>query len=118
MLGTLYVWHGRGASEDERKVALTYGHSLTNVPTNIIELEEGKEDEMFWMVLGDDGYANADHWKFKGQLDRVGARLHVIDSSKTKSLVSQFPVHSIIFLADKVSIGTNPLKHLRTGLTR
>jgi len=116
-LGALYVWHGRGASEDERKVALSYGHSLTHAPTTVIEFEEGKEDEMFWMVLGDDGYANADHWKFKGQLDRLGARIHLIDSSKTKSPVSQAPVYFVL-LADKASIGANTLKHIRPRLTR
>ncbi|KAF8515440.1 hypothetical protein JB92DRAFT_2914786 [Gautieria morchelliformis] len=87
VLGAIYVWHGRGASEDERKVALTYGQSLTSASSGLIELEEGKEDEMFWMVLGNGGYANADHWKFKGQLDRLGARIHIIDCNKVKSPV-------------------------------
>lgn len=56
---------------------------------NFLEFEEGQEDQMFWMILGNDGYANADHWKFRGQLDRLGARVHVIDSSKSKSSVSE-----------------------------
>lgn len=111
VLGALYVWHGRGATEDERQVALTYGQSLATTPANVVEFEEGMEDEMFWMVLGDGDYANADHWQFRGQLDRLGARLHVIDSSQTKSLVGVFPVYYLSLLVDNTSLGAIPFQH-------
>jgi hypothetical protein len=117
LLGAIYVWHGRGATEDERKVALTYGQSLTRASSGVVEFEEGKEDEMFWMVLGDSGYANADHWKFKGQLDSLGARLHVVDCSKVKSPVSPFIAHSFA-LSNRASLGASPPKRLCPGLTR
>lgn len=34
----------------------------------IVEMEEGQEDEMFWLFLGEDSYASADHWKWKREL--------------------------------------------------
>ena len=30
-------------------------------------LEEGSEDEMLWLMLGEGGYASADHWRFRPQ---------------------------------------------------
>lgn len=88
ILGNTYVWHGRGSSEDERKVASTYAQSLTKTPSAIIELEEGAEDEMFWMILGNDAYANASYWTFKDQLDRVGSRIFSINASRKQSPAS------------------------------
>ncbi|KIJ49349.1 hypothetical protein M422DRAFT_246441 [Sphaerobolus stellatus SS14] len=84
ILGTVYVWHGRGSTEDERKVAATYAQSLTNSPSSVVEFDEGNEDEMFWLILGNEGYANADFWKFKDQLERVGPRFFSIDSTNRK----------------------------------
>ncbi|GJJ06422.1 hypothetical protein Clacol_000613 [Clathrus columnatus] len=91
LLGTLYVWHGRGSSEDERKVALTYAATLAQNSIRTVESEEGAEDEMFWMILGQNEYANAHHWKFRDKLDRLGARIYFIDSSKPKSPVQPLP---------------------------
>lgn len=45
---------------------------------------------MFWMMLGNDEYANADLWKYKDQLDRVGTRLFSVDSTKRKTPVSDY----------------------------
>ncbi|KAF8586696.1 hypothetical protein K439DRAFT_1659511 [Ramaria rubella] len=90
VLDTLYVWHGRGATEDERRVASAYGESLTT-SKDIMEFEEGAEDEMFWMVLGNNSFANADHWKFRPQLNKPGTRLYAIDSSRTKTPVQLIP---------------------------
>ncbi|KAF8507458.1 hypothetical protein BU17DRAFT_57402 [Hysterangium stoloniferum] len=100
ILDALYVWHGRGSSEDERHVALAYAQSLSSTAQNVVEFEEGTEDEMFWLMLGEDGYANADHWKFRKELDRLGARLYAIDASKTKAPVQVLPGASAAGLAE------------------
>jgi len=100
ILDTVYVWHGRGSCEDERHVALAYAQSLGSTAENIVEFEEGTEDEMFWLILGEDDYANADHWKFRKQLDRLGARLYTIDASKTKAPVQVLPGVSAASLAE------------------
>ncbi|GLB37538.1 hypothetical protein LshimejAT787_0405890 [Lyophyllum shimeji] len=66
ILGSVYIWYGRGSTPLERKAALEYGRCLTtNLPP--IELTEGgnEDDEMFWMILGDGEYANADYWKWR-----------------------------------------------------
>ncbi|KAG5635505.1 hypothetical protein H0H81_011024 [Sphagnurus paluster] len=66
ILDSVYIWYGRGSTALERKAALEYGHSLvTGVPP--IELNEGgsDNDEMFWMILGDEEYANADYWRWR-----------------------------------------------------
>ncbi|KLO19554.1 hypothetical protein SCHPADRAFT_935342 [Schizopora paradoxa] len=68
VLDSLWVWHGRGASQPERSAALAYAKSLNSgTEKKIEEVNEGEEDEMFWMFLGEDDYANADYWKWKAQ---------------------------------------------------
>ena len=37
-------------------MASAYAQSLKTETTNVEEFEEGAEDEMFWMVLGDDPF--------------------------------------------------------------
>ena len=66
VLDTLWVWYGCGTTQTERDAAKRYSQSLAS-GKNVIEVEEGQEDEMFWMFLGDDGYARADYWKWKKQ---------------------------------------------------
>jgi len=66
VLDCLWVWHGRGSSDMERAAALGYSKTLTSgTQKSIQEVNEGEEDEMFWMFLGEDDYANADYWKWK-----------------------------------------------------
>ncbi|CAL1707916.1 unnamed protein product [Somion occarium] len=67
LLGTVYVWYGRGATQPEREYALEYALSIAVSPDSIIELSEGEndEDEMFWMILGDREYARADYWQWR-----------------------------------------------------
>lgn len=91
ILGTIYIWHGRGSSEDEQKVALTFAATISQKSLPMIEFNEGSEDSVFWMILGQAGYANAHHWKFRNHLDRLGARIYAIDSSKTRTPVQALP---------------------------
>ncbi|TDL26172.1 hypothetical protein BD410DRAFT_784226 [Rickenella mellea] len=65
ILNTLRVWHGRGSIDAERQAANAYAQTLTGNDKDVQQVEEGQEDEMFWMFLGKDGYASADHWKWK-----------------------------------------------------
>lgn len=55
----------------------------------MVEFKERSEDAIFWMILGQAEYANAHHWKFRNHLDRLGARIYAIDSSKTRTPVSR-----------------------------
>ena len=54
------------------------------------DLEEGQEDEMFWMFLGDsDGYAHASYWKWRKSdavKDALAAdpRIWSVDCKKSK----------------------------------
>ncbi|KAF8967877.1 hypothetical protein BDZ97DRAFT_475685 [Flammula alnicola] len=67
VLGSIYVWHGCGSTPEERNAALKYSKKLSNDAASPIELLEGEtdNDEMFWMILGDDGFAKADYWKWR-----------------------------------------------------
>ncbi|KAJ7251553.1 hypothetical protein B0H12DRAFT_1234182 [Mycena haematopus] len=69
ILNTVYVWHGRGSTPVERDAAMDYAtKTLTSNPDEIIVLieNENDDDEMFWMVLGDDAeYAKADYWRWR-----------------------------------------------------
>jgi hypothetical protein len=68
ILDTLYVWHGCGSTSAERAAAMDYGRTLTSNPDDIVVLieNESDDDEMFWMVLGDESeYAKADYWKWR-----------------------------------------------------
>lgn len=70
VLDTLWVWYGCGSVQTEREAAKRYSQHLGS-DKNIVEVEEGQEDEMFWMFLGDEGYANANYWKWKKQAPGV-----------------------------------------------
>lgn len=67
VLDSVYVWHGCGSTETERQAARRYALTLTSSGDNVTELSQGEndDDEMFWMILGDDGFANADYWKWR-----------------------------------------------------
>lgn len=70
VLDTLWVWYGCGSVQPEREAVKRYSQHLGS-GKNIVEVEEGQEDEMFWMFLGDEGYARADYWKWKKQAPGV-----------------------------------------------
>lgn len=46
---------------------MEYSKKLTNDQGPPTELVEGEtdDDEMFWMILGDDNYAKADYWRWR-----------------------------------------------------
>ena len=84
ILDALYVWHGRGAIDAERRAAVAYAQALAGAGGTVVELQEGvessgDEDEMFWMILGDDDYAKADYWRWRGTTD-AEARIFKVDT--------------------------------------
>jgi hypothetical protein len=92
ILSTVYVWHGRGSTPVERTAAVEYAKTLTSNPDEISVLieNEGDDDEMFWMVLGDDAeYAKADYWRWRPSVGFT-PRIWSVDSSR-KNAVSSFP---------------------------
>jgi len=68
ILEALFVWHGRGALPTERAAAQVYAKAIASEGVKPTELEEGEGDDMFWMMLDEGGYANADYWRFRNQL--------------------------------------------------
>ncbi|XP_063703384.1 gelsolin-like [Culicoides brevitarsis] len=50
-LGTNYIWYGKGGSKFEKEMAHNIVKNLKSTK-NIITLEEGKEPDEFWRVLG------------------------------------------------------------------
>lgn len=83
VLETIYVWYGRGSLESERTTALAYGRSLGE---DIVEVYEGQSDgaEMFWAILGDDAFANANYWQWRPSVadDDVIPRVWVVSEQK------------------------------------
>jgi hypothetical protein len=70
ILGSGYVWHGCGSLEQERQAAMAYAQELLSQRGKAIELEENEsseDDELFWMMFGDDNYAKADYWQWRPQ---------------------------------------------------
>jgi hypothetical protein len=67
LLGSSYVWHGRGSLPRERSASRAYAHALAADGAAIVELVEGvnDDDEMFWMMLGEREYASADYWRWR-----------------------------------------------------
>ena len=82
LLGTSYVWHGKGSLPKERQAALEYARSLTaegSNPTELIE-KESDDNEFFWMMLGNAGYASADYWKWRPKMATILPRIWCIDA--------------------------------------
>ncbi|KAF9565525.1 hypothetical protein CPC08DRAFT_815295 [Agrocybe pediades] len=67
LLGSIYIWHGCGSTDNEREAALKYVQTFSPDPITPIVLVEGEddEDEMFWMMLGNEEYAKADYWRWR-----------------------------------------------------
>lgn len=66
-LGTVYVWYGIGSLDIERKAALEYADRIRG-EARVVEIwqgEEGDDDEMFWMLLGQEPFADADYWQWR-----------------------------------------------------
>ena len=90
ILDTLYVWYGRGSSMQERRAASAYAQSLATTGTNIVELTEGENDndEMFWMILGNNEYAKADYWRWRRDADEVDPRIWKVNAENLEEAVS------------------------------
>jgi hypothetical protein len=118
ILGTVYVWYGDGSTPRERQAALRYARSLELPDTPAIELyENGKKDEMFWMILGDDEYANADYWKWRSSSSIIDPRIWQVDTRTDKEAVrcilsssSQYSVADITSFISKAPSGGRLLR--------
>ena len=53
----------------------------------VVEVEEGNEDGMIWMFLGEDRYAKADYWKWRKNEKGVDPRVWKIDCTNKGSEV-------------------------------
>ena len=89
LLDTLYVWYGRGSRQQERDAALKYAQGLAVKGSTVVQLAEGEsdDDEMFWMMLGNDEYADADYWKWRPAAPERTPRLWRVDADKGKDAV-------------------------------
>jgi hypothetical protein len=81
MIGSVYVFHGRGSSEAERTQSRKYADSLVLPGVTPVVFEEDQEDEMFAMMLGEESHAMADFWKYRNLVDDCVADLYRIDGS-------------------------------------
>ena len=85
LLGTCYVWHGKGSLPGERQAALEYALSFVtgSRPVELVE-QVSDDNEMFWMMLGDADYARADYWKWRPDLAATALpRIWRVDASST-----------------------------------
>ncbi|KAF9518106.1 hypothetical protein BS47DRAFT_1389287 [Hydnum rufescens UP504] len=62
VLGVIYVWHGRGSLPSEASQAMAYAALMRGDSLSVLEFNEGEEDPMFWMYLGQDEWAKANLW--------------------------------------------------------
>lgn len=83
LLGTSYVWHGKGSLPKERRAALEYAQSLTAEGSNPVELieNESDDDEFFWMMLDEASYASADYWRWRPKMATTLPRIWRVDAS-------------------------------------
>lgn len=92
ILDSVYVWYGRGSTSQERQAALQYAESMANGFVPPTELHEGENDndEMFWLILGDDGSAKADYWRWRKDLTNEEPSICKIDLGSGSPFVCQF----------------------------
>ncbi|KAK0454925.1 hypothetical protein EV421DRAFT_1699786 [Armillaria borealis] len=88
VLGTIYVWHGCGSLAKERQAAMRYAKTLGS---NVVELSngEGDDDDMFWMILGEDDYAQADYWKWRSSASHIDPRIWHVNATRREDAVSR-----------------------------
>ncbi|EKM54575.1 uncharacterized protein PHACADRAFT_258517 [Phanerochaete carnosa HHB-10118-sp] len=105
LLETFYVWYGLGSTDDERSATLQYARSIAEDPTNVAELIEGEEDEMFWLILGEGEYAKADYWRWKPTLESLDVRAWLVDAdNRHNSYVTRALIESAADIHDRVYI--------------
>ncbi|TFK44823.1 hypothetical protein BDQ12DRAFT_673637 [Crucibulum laeve] len=95
ILDAVYIWHGRGSTALERQAAVWYGQSLNKVDASPVELFEGEDDndEMFWMILGEDEFAKADYWQWRRTSAITDPKVWKVDATlNTQAMV---PVNSL-----------------------
>lgn len=82
LLGSVYIWHGRGSTQQERDAALKYVETFSKDLVLPIVLLEGEDDndEMFWMILGDNDFAKADYWQWRNASPIIDPSLWRIDT--------------------------------------
>ncbi|CAE6402398.1 unnamed protein product [Rhizoctonia solani] len=90
VLDAVYVWHGRGATQAEHEATAAYARTIAGPEKEIEEFDEGKEDPMFFMLLGDHAWANADYWKYRAPLGKAAyrQRMFLVDARNKKQPVS------------------------------
>jgi len=90
LLGSVYVWHGRGSTVQERAAALKYTETFSADAVSPVELNEDVDDndEMFWMILGDDTFAKADYWQWRRTFNYLDPSIWRIELSSTMNPVS------------------------------
>ena len=87
----MYVWYGRGSTSRERNAALQYAEAMVKHSISPIELYEGENDsdELFWMILGDAGFANADYWGWRKSFANNEPSIWKVDFGSGVSFVCQ-----------------------------
>ena len=59
--------------------------------TPVIELYENeKNDEMFWMILGEEEYANADYWKWRRNSSIIDPRIWRVNAHTNEDAVCAY----------------------------
>ena len=88
LLGSSYIWHGRGSNVNERAAARVYARNLSEGEGEVVELKEGEgdeDDELFWMMLGEREGCGAEYWRWRsesrGGEDREGKAWKVVDGT-------------------------------------
>ncbi len=64
----------------KRQAAMRYAKTLGS---NVVELSngEGDDDDMFWMILGEDDYAQADYWKWRSSASHIEPRIWHVNAT-------------------------------------
>ncbi|KAG5648543.1 hypothetical protein DXG03_003154 [Asterophora parasitica] len=108
ILDSVYVWYGHGSTPTERKAALEYGQNLkTSMPPIELTEDESANDEMFWMILGNEDYANADYWKWRRSSSIADPRIWRVRADLGKDSVTsvdffshETDIHDSVYIID------------------
>lgn len=90
---------------------MQYAQNLAGKGADVIELTEGEndDDEMFWMILGEDEFAKADYWKWRHTSSGLEPRIWKIEADSTEQPVSRTMIYSDNVL-DLLSISDPPCR--------
>lgn len=90
ILGTLYVWYGKGSLPIERSSALSYARNLHSSSSSsshldIVENQEGYEEETFWSFFDSQRYDSSPFHLHRSQLqvNQVEPSVLLINSTTT-----------------------------------